>query len=100
MYISEQEKKDILNQYKNQEINDNVLVYLRRNFPLKSMEGVFLGKQYYIVVDDKYRPLLNSKKDLTNLLFWEIKGNFPGVEEGVLRRTIRKYITGLKTDFN
>jgi hypothetical protein len=100
MYISEQEKKDILNQYENQETSDAVLIHLRRNFPLKSTEGYYLGKHYYIVVGDKMKPFINSKKGLTNGIFWEIKGNFPGMDESILRRTIRKYLTGLKTSID
>jgi hypothetical protein len=46
------------------------------------------------------KPFINSKKELTNNIFWEIKGNFPGMEEGILRRTIRKYLTGLKTEID
>ena len=99
MYISEQEKKDILTQYDNQEISEKVLIHLRRNYPLKSTDITGLQTQKFILIDDKMKWLSRTpKKDLINLLYWNIIDHFPNTDEGIIRRTIRKYINKLKSE--
>ena len=99
MYISEQEKKDILNQYDNQETSEKVLINLRRNYPLKITDIPGLPSQKYILIDDKMKWLNRTpKKDLINLLYWNIIDHFPNTDEGIIRRTIRKYINKLKSE--
>lgn len=92
MILSEQEKNDIRSQYESEEISNDVMIHLRRHYPLKEVQiGPHLIK--YLYVDDKMRPLINNKKSLTNRLYWEILDKFKGQTESILRRTIKRYLT-------
>lgn len=93
MILSEQEKEDIRSQYESDEISDALMIHLRRHYPVKSIESQYLGKWNYIFIDDKMRPLNGNKKNLTNLLYWEIINKFKGIPEPILRRTIKRYLT-------
>ena len=92
MILSEQEKNDIRSQYESDEISNDVMIHLRRHYPLKEVQiGPHLIK--YLYVDDKMRPLINNKKSLTNRLYWEILDKFKGQTESILRLTIKRYLT-------
>lgn len=79
---------------------DKVMIYLRRNHPVREIKINGIEKPFKsILVDDKLRPL-NSKKYIVNLLYNEIAYSelFSDVEESVIRRTIKKYVDYLMLD--
>lgn len=92
MILTEQEKNDIKSQYESDEISNDVMIHLRRHYPLKEVQiGNHLIK--YLYIDDKMRPLIDNKKSLTNKLYWEVLDKFKGISEPILRRTIKRYLT-------
>ena len=46
----------------------------------------------FIMVDNQPYFLEGNKTYLTDKLFFEIQEEFPGIEKGVLRRSIRKFL--------
>ena len=94
--ITEEEKKDILSKYSNG-TSDEVLFYLKRNFPTHEINLEWMKTPAkFIQVDDKTRPLLGNKKYLVSKIYYLIQERFPNIEESVLRRTIKKYLDGIK----
>lgn len=80
--------------------SDRVMIYLRRNHPVHEIKISGFKKPFKsILIDDKLKPL-NSKKFIVNLLYNEIVYSelFKDIEEGVIRRTIKKYIDYLMLD--
>ena len=91
-YITESEKKDILSKYT--EIDDKLMVYLRRNFPTIEVEPEFVDivGNYRIIVDDKSIPLKNNFGRLINLIDLDISDKFGDIEDKKRRQTIKKYL--------
>ena len=81
LLIEQDEKDDILNKYKDN--TDNVLLsHLRRRYPFTSEK-----------INDKDHVFVEgNKKYLVNKLYIYVSESFPNLSEGVIRRTIKKYI--------
>ena len=93
MYISENQKEEIRKKYRDN-ISEEVLIHLRRNFPISSHSFVsgsidpfkmihVGGKSYFI---DK------NKKFLVNKLSSVIENLFPSVDIPTKRRTVKYYL--------
>lgn len=77
-------------------ISDNVLNYLKTNYPKKTESTPYFGLKSFIIIDDKpYYFDYSSKKLILNKIYWEIEDEFNHVVKSVLRRTIRHYINSL-----
>lgn len=95
MKITEEEKKEILSKY-NDDTSDELLNYLKRHFT-KHEEKTSWGKiLQFIKVDDKMRPLEGNKKYLVNKIFSIIGDDWIHLGEQKTRRTIKKYLDGIK----
>lgn len=96
--ITEQERQDILNKYQDN-TDDKVFTYLRRNYPVMELEPSFLDKKIkYIVVGEKMRYLQGNKDYLKTLIKNEIIDNFPDVSVPTLVRTIKKFLSLIFVD--
>lgn len=96
--ITEQEKQDILNKYQDN-TDEKVFVYLRRKYPVHSMElPVANIYKKYIMVNDKMRYLTGNKDYLKSLIKNEIIDDFPDVPVPTLVRTIKKFLSLIFVD--
>lgn len=102
LIITEEEKKDILDKYKD-DTEDKVMVYLKRHYPIipkRVITGGFGGEFHIensIMVDDKSYEVEGKKKYLVNKIYYEIQDVFSDLDEKVVRRTIKKYLDIVKT---
>ena len=99
LLITEEEKLDILNKYQDN-TDDKVFTYLRRNYPIYEIENFFDNskKIKYIVVNDKMKFLSGNKNYLKSLLQNELTETFPDVPTPVLVRTIKKFLSLILVD--
>jgi len=96
MILSENDKKEILAKYTGETSNE-VLTHLKRNFPTYDFQLKWMEKPLrQILVDDKLVILEKNKKYLVGKIFSTIEDQFPHIEKSVLRRTIKKYLDGIK----
>lgn len=74
-------------------VEDSVISYLEDTYKIDrlTIPGLYDNKPY-IVVDEKPYFMEGNKTYLTDKLFFEIQEEFPGIEKGVLRRSIRKFL--------
>ena len=95
MFISEEEKKEILSKYQD-DTSEKLLTYLKRNFPVGQVSIEWMEKpNKYIVIDDKTRFLDGNKKYLVNKLAAMLETEWVHLGEKVIRRTIKKFIDGI-----
>ena len=96
MALTESERKDLLAKYSGQ-TSDNILTHLKRNFPTHEIKHEWMTKPTILIkVDDKMRFLEGNKKYLVNKIFSHIESLFKGEDEKIIRRTIKKYLDGIK----
>jgi hypothetical protein len=108
LIITEAEKEDILSKYKDN-TEDRLLTYLRRNFPVSTVDQPRYDpetdeykdvKVPVISVDDKIRYVESNKKYLVNKIFTILEDELTDIPNDVKRRTIKKYIDMINlTDF-
>lgn len=92
LIITEEEKKEIINKYLDN-TDKNVLIHLKRNFPIftEKLEN-FENPFKFILIDGKTKNLNQSKSFLVNKIYNIISDNFPNLDESIIRRTIKYYI--------
>lgn len=96
MILSEEEKEDIRKKYEGNYSNE-VLVNLRRNFPVYEFTSKWMDSPVkQILVDDKLHLLSQNKKYLVNKISSVLEDTFPSVEKSLLRRTVKYYLDILK----
>lgn len=93
MFISEEDKEEILGKY-NENISEDVLNHLKRRFPvfkqvLFSQDPVTVPM---ISVGNRSFFMEGNKSYLVNRLSSIVSENFPNEEEKVIRRTIKFYL--------
>jgi hypothetical protein len=92
MKLTDDAKRLIEEKY-SQDTSDDVLVHLRRNFSFYSVKTLFTGTVIkFINVDGKSYVVEHNKKFLVNRISYIIKDRFSHISEGVMRRTVKKYI--------
>lgn len=102
--ITEQQKEDLFNKY-SENTDDGVLNYLKRHFPVNTYEtNMDFGdlpplKFRHIYICGKSKNLDSSKKYLLNYIFNCMEGEFPNVDDEVIRRTIKKYIDICRVEY-
>lgn len=96
MRITEEEKKDILSKYEGN-TSDDVLTYLKRNFPYSSMlQPEWMENPIKIIsIDDKSYWVEGNKKFLVNRISSMLSDKWSNIEPSTLRRTVKKYIDGI-----
>lgn len=90
LIITEEEKDDIINKYKDNTDN-KLLVYLKRHFPVRQTKIDSIPFRF-IQIDDKSRNLDDNKKYLVSRIFNEVEDEFTGMDKNIMRRTIKYYI--------
>jgi len=96
MILSEQEKEDIRKKYEGNYSNE-VLVHLRRNYPVYEFNSKFMDSPLkQILVDDKLYMLSQNKKYLVNKISSVLEDTFTSVEKPILRRTVKFYLDMLR----
>ena len=95
MIISEQEKEDIRKKYEGNHSNE-ILIHLRRNYPVYEFESKWMDPIKQILVDDKLYMLSQNKKYLVNKISSILEEMFPSVEKPTLRRTVKYYLDVLR----
>jgi hypothetical protein len=96
MILSEDDKKEILAKYTGETSNE-VLTHLKRNFPTYDFQFKWTEKPFrQILVDDKLITLENNKKYLVGKISSILEDQFPHIEKSILRRTVKKYLDGVK----
>ena len=94
MILSEEEKKDILSKY-NDITSNELLNYLKRNFPVSEFKFDWMEKPLkQIYIDDNLYRIDDNKKYLVNKLSNFIEDDWVHLDRPVLRRTIKKFIDG------
>ena len=99
LIITESEREEILNKYNEGNTDKQILLFLKRHFPIskpfensKFFDQDFMKDRIMIQIDDKLLSVNDNKKSLVNRLFNEIDEVFPGVDVSLKRRTIKKFV--------
>ena len=93
MFISEEEKRDILSKYEDN-TSDEFLRHLKRVYPVETQE-IFDNKIiHFITIDGKRKILTGNKKSMVNKIASIEEDSWGNIGKDVLRRTIKKYIDG------
>jgi hypothetical protein len=72
---------------------DSIVSYLEDNYPVERLTIPDLYEdKLFIIVDEKPYFIDNNKSLLTNKLYLILQEEFPGIEKGVLRRSIRVFL--------
>ena len=92
MILSEQEKEEIRNKYKDN-TSPQVLNHLKRHYPVYEYKLEWMTEPFrQVYVNEKLYALEGNKKDLVNKIFFLIEDLFPSIEKSILRRTIKYYL--------
>lgn len=96
MILSEEDKKEILDKYKDN-ISKEVLNALKRGFPIEEVNFTF-GSQFpkMIGVGGKSYWIEGHKKYLVGKISLMLEDQFPNVDKGTLRRTVKFYLDLMK----
>ncbi len=74
------------------EPSEEVLNYLKSNFPYRKVNIYEDKEEIFISVGDKSYYLNGNKKRLTNKIFYMIESEFPKIDTSILRKTIKEYL--------
>ena len=92
----ESTKSDILSKYK-EDTSDDLLLHLKRHFLISEVKLDWMEKPLrFIQVDDKSRHFENNKKYLVNAIHNVVENDWIHLGEKKIRRTIKKYLDGIK----
>ena len=95
MFISEEERREILSKY-NDDTSEELLIFLKRYFPVHETKLDWIEKPLkFISIDGKIRPLENNKKYLVSKIYNSIENQWISLGTQVMRRTIKKYLDGV-----
>jgi hypothetical protein len=96
MMITEQEKKDLMSKYSG-DTSDELLTFLKRHFPITEIKYDWMIEPVlFIQIDDKSRLVKNNKKYLLNIIYPFVESQWISTGEKKIRRTIKKYLDGIK----
>ena len=96
MMITEEEKKELLSKYSG-DTSDELLTHLKRHFPVTEIKYDWMTEPVqFIQVDDKSRLIKNNKKYLVGFIYNLLENNWISLGEKKIRRTIKKYLDGIK----
>lgn len=96
MILTEQERQEILSKYSG-DTSDELLTHLKRHFPVTEVNYDWMKEPTkFIQVDDKTRLLKNNKKYLVGVIYNILESDWISLGEKKIRRTIKKYLDGVK----
>jgi hypothetical protein len=96
MRITEAEKKEIMSKYDGN-TSDELLTHLKRHFPVIEIKLDWMEKPLkQISIDYKTYMLEHNKKYLVGKLFNYLESDWVHLGEPMIRRTIKKYLDGIK----
>ena len=94
--ITEQEKKELLSKYSG-DTSDELLTHLKRHFPVTEIKHDWMTEPVlFIKIYDKSRLVKNNKKYLVGAIYNLIEDDWISLGEKKIRRTIKKYLDGIK----
>lgn len=94
MKLTETEKKEILSKYEGT-TSDELLNHLKRNFPVVEFKLDWMEKPIkQMSIDDKLYNIEHNKKYLVGKLSNYLEDEWVHLDNGIFRRTIKKYIDG------
>ena len=95
MMITEEERKEIMSKYSGN-TSDELLTYLKRNFPAYEYKTVWMETPWkQISIDSKSYILKGNKKYLVGKISNYIEDEWIHLPVEVRRRTVKKYIDGI-----
>lgn len=96
MFITEDERKEILSKYSD-ETSDELLNHLKRHFNVYEVNLDWMEKPVkFIQIDGKSKALDANKKYLVNRIFNEVEDQWGYLGTQKIRRTIKKYLDGIR----
>lgn len=96
MFITEDERKEILSKYSD-ETSDELLNHLKRHFNVYEVNLDWMEKPVkFIQIDGKSKSLDANKKYLVNRIFSEVEDQWSYLGTQKIRRTIKKYLDGIR----
>lgn len=96
MILTEEDKKEILDKYKDN-ISKEVLNALKRRFPVEQVNfRVGPSDAKMISVGNKSYWIEGHKKYLVGKISLILEEQFPNVEKGLIRRTVKFYLDLMK----
>lgn len=96
MILTEQDKKEILDKYKDN-ISKEVLTALKRGFPVQETNwNIGPSDMKMISVGEKSYWIEGHKKYLVGKISLILEEQFPNVEKGLIRRTVKFYLDLMK----
>jgi hypothetical protein len=85
-----------LSKYKD-DTSDELLSHLKREFTVSEVNFEWKDEPFkFIKIEDKMRPLADNKKYLVNKIFSIVEDDWISLGEKKIRRTIKKYLDGIK----
>ena len=94
--LTEQEKRDLLSKYSG-DTSDELLLYLRRHFPVTEIQHDWMSEPVkFVKVDDKSKLLRNNKKYLVDVISNEVEEMWISLGKKIIRRTVKKYLDGIQ----
>lgn len=94
--ITEQEKDELLKKYSG-DTSEELLIHLKRHFPVTEIKHDWMKESItYIQIIDKTRLLQNNKKYLVQTIYNIVENNWISLGEKKIRRTIKKFLDGIK----
>lgn len=95
MFISEEERKEILSKY-DDNTSEELLIFLKRHFPVFETTSDWMERPFkFIRIEDKIRPLENNKKYLVSKIYDLVETEWISLGTQKIRRTIKKYLDGV-----
>lgn len=94
--LTEQEKKELMSKYSG-DTSDELLTHLKRHFPVTEIKFDWMSEPtLFIQVEDKSRLVKDNKKYLVGKIYNIIESDWISLGEKKIRRTIKKYLDGIK----
>lgn len=94
MFITEEEKREILSKYDNN-TSDELLTHLKRSYPVTIQNLDWMTTSIkFITIDGKSKILTNNKKNIVNKIYNLEEDRWMNLGKEVIRRTIKKFIDG------
>lgn len=93
MFISEEEKREILSKY-DDNTSEEFLRHLKRAYPVHTQKIIDDKIIHFITIDGKTRILTGNKKAMVNKIASIEEDSWNNISKDTLRRTIKKYIDG------
>ena len=98
MFISEEEKKEILSKYDGNTSNE-LLTHLKRVYPVTTQKYEWMNTPIkFIQIGDKTKLLTGNKKLMVNKITSIEEDDWKSLDTSVIRRTIKKFLDSYLID--